>query len=330
MSTALIRAYRVLHDAGLDATSPQRVAGAMNNEVWFAGSHVVRISTLKGTSRLAWEADVAEVLPETVPHPRVLRRGSTEFGEWLVSRRVEGQPLSRGWSEMTEQQRRTAVHQLGAAMEALHGCRGPVDSTGAPVIPPFLRDPASLECPHQLPASRLLALIERCRQLRGVDGALLDAAAEMTRHCAEAFGGEVPRGLVHGDLHLENVLWDGRQLTAILDFEWARLSPADLDLDVLLRFCADPTLHVSADYQDRVRRHDFADLPLWLRECYPALFDHPRLRDRLCLYAMSYDVRDLLTDPPRVPVDQLYDHHAYHRIRRLVEGRTHLAWMDLY
>ena len=329
MSTALVRAYRVLQDAGLDAATPQRVAGAMNNEVWFAGSHVLRISTLRGTERLAWEAEVADVLPPTVPHADVLCRGSTEFGEWLVAHRVEGQPLGRCWSDMDERQRRTSIHQLATAMEALHGCPGPLDSAGAPVIPPFLRDPTSLECPHQLPASRLLALIERCRKLRGVDGGLLDAAAEMTRHCAGAFGGDPPRGLVHGDLHLENVMWVGRDLTAILDFEWARLSPPDLDLDVLLRFCADPALHVSADYHNRVRRHDFADIPNWLRERYPALFAHPRLRDRLCLYGLAYDVRHLLTDPPRVPVDQLSEQHAYHRIRRAVEGRTYLAWMDL-
>jgi aminoglycoside phosphotransferase (APT) family kinase protein len=300
----------------------------MNNEVWFAGTNVLRISTSQTTARLAWEAQVAQVLPPTVPHAPVVSHGATEYGEWLIGRRIPGWPLSRGWGEMNGVQRRSATHQLADAMRGLHGCPGPMDDHG-PVVPPFLRDPASLECPHQLPASRLLALIERCAQLKGVDPGLFRAAADVVHHCAAAFAGEPPRGLVHGDLHLENVLWDGSRLTAILDFEWARLAPPDLDLDVLLRFCADPELHVTADYKEKVRRHDYANVPNWLREGYPALFGHPRLRDRLTLYALAYDVRHLLTDPPRQTLDSLPGHHAYHRIRRVVEGRTHLSWMDL-
>jgi hygromycin-B 7''-O-kinase len=327
MSTALIRAYRVLHDVGLTGQAPERVPGARNNEVWFAGSHVLRISTLRGTERLAWEAKVTAGLPPAVPHAPVVRRGITEFGEWVVSGRMPGRPLGRCWPDMGQVERRVAVHQLAGALEALHSCPGPLDDDGVPVVPPFLRDPDSLECPHQLPASRLLVLLERCRRLPGVDGGLIDATAEVVRGCAEAFEGEAPRTLVHGDLHLDNVLWDSQHITAVLDFEWARLSPPDLDLDVLLRFCADPALHIPAGAAPgRHLNHEFLSVPAWLAERYPALFSHPRLRERLRLYALAYDIPHLLTDPPRYGASVLPDTHAYHRIRRVVEGHDHLAW----
>jgi hygromycin-B 7''-O-kinase len=328
MSTALIRAYRVLQESGLSGQVPERVPGAKNNEVWFAGSHVLRISALRSSERLGWEAEIAEILPDGVPHAAVLARGTTEFGQWMVSKRVAGWPLSTCWPDLSGAQRREAIHQLGTALEALHACPGPLDGEGMPVVPPFLRDPQSLECPHQLPPSRLLALLDQARALRGVDGALFDAAADVIRECAGALAGERPRGLVHGDLHLENVLWDPAQdrLTAILDFEWSRLAPADLDLDVLLRFCGDASSLVSGEEQRRLRRHDFFAVPTWLRECYPALFAHPRLNDRLRLYALAYDIPQLVADPPRVPVSELAEFHAYHRIRRLVEGRAHAGW----
>ena len=328
MSTALIRAYRVLQESGLSGQVPERVPAAKNNEVWFAGSHVLRISASRNSERLGWEAQIGEVLPEGVPHAAVLARGTTEFGQWMVSERLAGLPLSTCWPDLNETLRRSAIEQLGAALEALHACRGPLDDDGEPIVPPFLREAHSLECPHQLPPSRLLALLDKARSLRGVDGALFDAAGEVIRECAGALAGERPRGLVHGDLHLENVLWDPdrHQLTAILDFEWSRLAPADLDLDVLLRFCGDASFLVSGDEQRRLRRHDFFAVPAWLRECYPALFAHPRLNDRLRLYALAYDIPQLLADPPRVPVAELPEFHAYHRIRRLVEGRAHAGW----
>ncbi len=328
MSTALIRAYRVLQETGLSGQVPQRVPEARNNEVWFAGSHVLRIAPVRSSERLGWEARIADVLPEEVPHAEVLARGTTEFGQWMVSQRVDGWPLTACWPDLSMSQRREAIHQLGAALEALHACPGPLDEDGQPAVPPFLRDAGSIECPHQLPPSRLLALLERVRQLRGVDGALVDATAEVIRDSASALAGERPRGLVHGDLHLQNVLWDPKQerLSAILDFEWCRLAPADLDLDVLLRFCGDAELLLSREERQRLRPHDFLAVPAWLRERYPLLFAHPRLQDRLRLYALAYDIPQLLADPPRVPVNELSEYHAYHRIRRVVEGRAHAGW----
>lgn len=328
MSTALIRAYRVLQESGLSGHVPERVDGAKNNEVWFAGPYVLRIAALRTSERLDWEAEVANVLPAGVPHAQVLARGTTEFGQWMVSRRVAGSPLSTCWPDLDDAQRREAISQLGAALEALHACPGPLDEDGVPVVPPFLRDADSIECPHQLPPSRLLALVDRARRLRGVDAGLFDATADVINECAGALSGERPRGLVHGDLHLQNVLWDPGhdRLTAVLDFEWSRLAPADLDLDVLLRFCRDAARLVAPNEKQRLRRHDFLAVPIWLRERYPALFAHPRLQDRLRLYALAYDIPQLLADPPRIPVSELPEFHAYHRIRRLVEGRSHAGW----
>ncbi len=48
----------------------------------------------------------------------------------------------------------------------------------------------------------------------------------------------VPRGLVHGDLFRDNVLWDGATLVALLDFESASAGPFIYDLAVtLLAWC---------------------------------------------------------------------------------------------
>jgi hypothetical protein len=130
--------------------------------------------------------------------------------------------------------------------------------------------------------------------------------------------------MVHGDLHFENVLWDGRAITALVDFEWARGGPADLDLDVLLRFCAFPYLHVAEDYEAITLSKDYAPVPYWLAEDYPELFDHPNLLERMRLYCIAYDVRELLTFPPPQDGFHLSPHHPVNRLERTAKGISHL------
>src|SRR5690606_22367669 len=104
--------------------------------------------------------------------------------------------------------------------------------------------------------------------------------------------------LVHGDLHFQNVLWDGERVTALLDLEFARPAPPDVDLDVLLRFCTAPFLFVPVGREDEARTEDYEPVPGWFAEECPELFDHPRALDRLRLFAVGFDTRELLANPP--------------------------------
>ena len=122
--------------------------------------------------------------------------------------------------------------------------------------------------------------------------------------------------LVHGDLHFDNVLWDGRRVTALLDWKWARPAPPDLELDVFLRYCAFPFLHVAEHFRNQARTADYVDVPFVFADYYPELFSMPRQFDRMRLYSIAYDVRELLLFPPPVSAEQLSDHHPYNRLRR--------------
>jgi len=129
---------------------------------------------------------------------------------------------------------------------------------------------------------------------------------------------------VHGDLHFENVLWDGMTVTALLDFEWCRSAPPDVDLDVFLRFCAYPYLHVAEDYEHLTRAGDYADVAWWLAEDYPDLFDYPNAFERTRIYSIAYDVRELLLFPPPRSPRELSKHHPINRLERTVNGHSHL------
>lgn len=322
---ALIRARRVLAAAGLDPTLPIERASSATNEVWYAGRYVVRLGP-RGEGRLAREADVIPLLPPELGYPVVVASGADATLDWLVTRRAPGAALSRCWPSMSDDRRASAVRQLAAKLAALHAT-APAVELPPPVRLPQLLDPTAAT--GRRAVLPLLAALDRASNLPFVDRRVLADAADLARTTATALDPWPGTGLVHGDLHFENVLWDGSSVTAVLDLEWCRVGPADLDLDVLLRFCDLPFLHVAADYEAVTRPLDYERVPWWLAEAYPALFSVPRQLDRMRLYALAFDVRDLLVDPPRRPVREMSGQHAWHRLVRTISGTSHLDRLAL-
>ena len=315
------RALRALAELGLPATGLVR-ADSVTNEVWMTDDHVVRLNRAIDP-RLHREAMLSQVLGPDVRYPPLVQHGGEVGNDWLVLQRVEGRPLSRCWPTMSTTDRREAVRQLAGCLQAVH--RTPAPAVQGLVDPPQPLDPAPTGA---LAVRSLLAAIDRAGRLEHVDGMVMMEAAEHVRANAHALDPFDGRTLIHGDLSLENVLWDGHDVTALLDFEFSRPGPPDLDLDVLLRFVALPELHVAADYEADTRREDYADVPWWLAEDYPALFSDPRQFDRMRIYSLAWDVHELLAFPPNGPARTLHRHHPLRRIQHLLRGTGYLDRMN--
>src|SRR4051794_2569340 len=321
---ALIRARRAMAAAGFGPDVPIERASSVTNEVWLTRDAVLRINT-QGDQRLRREALVAAALPPDIGYPHLIGYGGDLSSDWLVVERVPGRPLSRCWPTMSRDARRGAVEQLAGRLRLLH-------LTPAPELPP-LRDQPQLLQPAVVGSEAVAPLIAGLRRAAGlprVNPRLmmdLEALVEETASALEPF--DAPT-LVHGDLTFENVLWHPpeQRITAILDFEWARRGPADLDLDVLLRCVAYPKLHVAADYEHLTKTEDYAEVPYWLSECYPELFSFPRQLERVRLYAIAWDVRELLRFPPSGQPGELHPAHPYHRLMRTINGTSYLDTMD--
>ena len=148
----------------------------------------------------------------------------------------------------------------------------------------------------------LLAALERAGDLPYVDPVAMvsDAAGgcASTRAVLDPF--DVARRSIHGDLHFQNVLWDGEHgARAVLDLEFARAAPPDLDLDVFLRFCAFPSSSCRSAAR-RTRR------PTTTPTCRSGCATTTRScsTTRACSTGCGstpsrFDVRDLLANPPR-------------------------------
>jgi len=316
-SFAMARARRALAEAGLDFQVPLQSASSVTNEVWLTDDYAIRVNR-RPNQRLRREAFLGPLLPPEVGYPRIIGYGGALGADWLIAERVPGGVLSRAWPAMSPIERRSAVRQIANILRHLHKVPCPADLPEIDAAPQLLGE-------HEFNAVvPLVAALDEVATFAQVDKKLIAEAHDLVLDTSSVIEPFDRRTLVHGDLHFENVLWDGHVVTALLDFEWARAAPADLDLDVFLRFCAFPYLHVAEDYEKATLAEDYVDVPYWLAEGYPELFSFPNQFDRVRLYCIAYDVRELLLYPPHRPPRELSAHHPYNRLERTLRGHSHL------
>ncbi len=309
-----LKARQALANIGVDAGDDLVRAPSVTNEVWMTSDHVVRLG-FDQSGRLAREAALAERLPPEVGCPEVVEVGQQGHLTYLVSRRLPGVPLSHVWARLTPDDRRATVTALGTRLAVLHG----VSAEGCPPVP----DP-----PQPLGGSEHLSplhdTIARASLVEGVDLLLMAETSDLVQRLSPYLRTFPTDTLIHGDLTFANVLWHAGEVTGLLDFEFARGAPNDLDLDILLRMCGFPELFVDDAHLADARRSDYAEVRTDLQRAYPDLFSVHRLDDRLRLYAVAFTVRELTQLDSIVPATKQLPAHPQQRLHALVHATSYL------
>jgi aminoglycoside phosphotransferase (APT) family kinase protein len=314
------RLARVLRAARVPAAAAPVLLPSDSNDVWRIGPAVLRVCWRGDRERFAREAAVTRALPPGVPYPEVLDTGSDGDLAWQVTRWVEGVPLSTLWRGLARAERRDAMHQIGQALAALHAHRFPAGVVAALAAPRPVGDTSASALVGAditaLPLWRAESLLAAARHEGRADPALLDDVAARFRELADAdplAAAGPPVGAVtcvHGDAHLGNALWKDGRLTGLLDFEWVRLGPPDLEIEPYLR----------ADTAGLTHTEPLREALGWLAESYPAMFAVPDLVRRLWLCQLSTAVRELfLTEPGQPPDDA-----GQRALRHFVESPDHI------
>lgn len=313
-----LRASGLPHDGALEAAS------STHNEIHLSARHVIRVST-QLNRRLRREGLLYAFLPRASWSPSLVASGERSGTDYVIVDRKPGQPLAHCWPFLSAAQRREAVAGLAVVMRAIHAVPTPPPDA----LPP-LEETLHLidEVPGAGSLRRVQPMLEGLDRLAAdphVDRGVVAMAQEYVMANAHHLDDFDRSHLVHGDLTFENVLHDGRGISAVIDFEWCRGGPPDIDLDVLLRCCAIPHAHVANQFQERTRPEDYAAVTGWLSEDYPELFSHPHLVERLTLYALGFDLRDALEQPLPVQRADVDDLHPYNRLVSLVSTGGHVA-----
>lgn len=275
-----------------------------SNEVWRIGDLVLRICWWSSDpTHLQREALILQHLPDEVPHVRIADAGVIDTLSWTLTHWVPGSTLSDSWVDLDRAERHDAAEQLGHALRALHAWQPSPEVRAAIAARPTEPDASDvIEADlNPLPVDRALRLVEPATRLENVDRRLVEQLGEQLerlRHL-DPLTDPTLGSVVHGDATLNNVIWDGRRL-ALLDFEWARLGPADLELQPLLP--ADGGCLRS------------------LVSAYPDIVAHADAVDRLWLYDLSATLRDLLVKAPLPATDDLPPWHPKRRLPMTLAG----------
>jgi len=161
---------------------------------------------------------------------------------------------------------------------------------------------------NPLPVDRALRLVETATQLENVDRrSVVQLGEEIERRrSVDPLRNPSDGVVVHGDVHLDNVIWDGERLVALIDHEWARLGPPDLELQPL-RPADDTTALIRS-----------------VIDAYPGIAAHPQFVERLWLYDLSATLRDLLVKAPLPATDHLPPWHPKRRLPMVLEGPAYI------
>ncbi|HEY5886165.1 MAG TPA: hypothetical protein VIT24_00500, partial [Acidimicrobiales bacterium] len=82
--------------------------------------------------------------------------------------------------------------------------------------------------------------------------------------------------------------------------------------------------YVADAHRHHATPEEYDDVPWKLADAYPDLFSHHRQFDRMRVFSIAYDIRELIHFPPPVPVERLPDHHAYRRLQAVLSGHSYL------
>jgi len=317
---AKARARQALRESGLPYGGTLVKASSTRNEIFLTDRYVVRVNR-SFNQRLRRESELYRFLPCGDWTPKLVATGGELGADYLIVQRSPGVPLAHAWPQMSWAQRRRAIGQLAGLLHQIHQVPTPPPDA----IPSLAAAPHLLDGATQPPSQRLVDAINQLSKAEHVDQGVTRAALDMIAESGFAIDNYSTSHLIHGDVTFENVLWDGGSISAIVDFEWARGAPADLDLDVVLRCCALPKAHIDPELSQTVAVEDFAAVPSWLANDYPELFSHPHLVDRLKMYSLAFDTAHAISTPVPQHRHSVSSLHPYNRLVALVSDGGYLA-----
>jgi aminoglycoside phosphotransferase (APT) family kinase protein len=260
--------------------------------------------------RLVREAELLAVLPDSVPGPAVLDYGRDQLMSWILVKRVRAGSLWDAWASEPGAVLRSYVSQLAQIMRSLHSWQPParvLARYAAAECPEAETDPVAIAASTLTPlsASQPGLLIEHPRAAAFTDQDVLDTiAARPAEVAARVTISRDADVVLHGDCTPANVLVRDGCVVALLDFEWSRRGPRDIEV----------TLPAFSAWDDGPPM-----LP-WLAESYPDLFDVPDFEQRQWSYRAGFALRGLIHWPAYAPEPELPKNHGLWQLRHLAEA----------
>ena len=307
----MAKLYKIAADIfacnGIDFANAKR-AGGWTNATWLADGRALRLSVKPGSEAICREARLAALLPLDTGYPTVLETGVTEGYEWSFSMEIAGKSLGEVWPGLNWNERIAALRQLWQKAQAVHSVE--LSAAGD-----FARHQAWFNVIYPEQAATQAASLAHQGILSACQADVLGNALFRYWTALSVAG----CFLNHGDLTLDNALWNEGQVVALLDFEFAVIAPAELDLNELVKCAFGPT-----EANDPLPDLDGAcrvQLQQAVTDLAIPVLDHPGGKDLLLGYAILLELWllvDWLAHPEgEGPLEQW---QPYRRLVSLADG----------
>lgn len=189
-----------------------------------------------------------------------------------IIEKVEGVTLYNVWHTLSLEERKDVLKLVVDMMKSIHKTKGEVYNFAL-----YIKNKLNNEMNE---VSNLF------------DGVVLDKFNNIIKNIDRYFIDNDYR-LVHGDLHFDNILIDSNNNIKVIDFERSLSAPIDYELDIFLRMCYNPIKYASLEEEKYVNNNDYKDIPKYLKEYYPEIFNFKYFDIRHLIYDLEANLRIL-------------------------------------
>ena len=195
-------------------------AGGWTNAVWINGDMVLRLSFNKHSNRIKREVELSKFLPDLVGYPKNISTGVKEGYEWSLSRRINGKNLNDVWPNLTWTERTSVVQQVWGIMQAIHTVDIKAVKNLSNIQPWY----------SSFNSKQLLDHMNKYVNNGIFTKDESNAISRMLIEFWDKKSSALPV-LNHGDITMENLLWNNGGIVSLIDFEHSVIAPEQLDLN---------------------------------------------------------------------------------------------------
>lgn len=270
------------------------INAGFTNTIYSIGDYIIRIcSSEKNEQRFKNEMSFYEINQDNDQIPKMYVGDSTKAQVpymYEIIEKIKGEPLYNQWYKMNINERKNVINKLVETLKPFH-----------------LKEVEDIDFSE--------VLKNRISHLQTKSSLPVDLF-DMVKQIAEDLFTECKCGYIHGDLHFDNVMYDGDKLS-ILDFERSLVGPIDYDFRILAMCEYYPWKWASASTDMITVESDYQGLMQMILENYEELRNIPNIEKRLNYYLLLEMIDHFKNTKDENIINDLYD-----RAKSLSKSKT--------
>lgn len=249
---------------------------------------------------------------------KVVEFGQEENKTYLVLEKIPGRSLSYDWLNMSGKQKENIMSELTKQLKIFHSIKF------KDYIIPALID--------NQPCSNLREAVRNSTKFDLIDKNILAPEYLKEFEYLENFYQQNEHILdeqdtavfVFNDLHLENIIWNGEELTGIIDFDWVCQAPKDYELWKIVDVTREPRCTVDGELKPLAEGSQMIKEFARLKKDYPELFAAENLADRIRLFYIQELINNRFFDYQKGTISE----ETFKRVKAEINDIFRSDWLD--